>query len=30
MITSFGGCKYPPREVCTCEAGDGGAAWSCK
>jgi hypothetical protein len=28
-VTNFGGCKYPPSTVCSCEAADGGAAWSC-
>jgi hypothetical protein len=28
-ITNFGGCKYPPSTICSCEAADGGAAWSC-
>jgi hypothetical protein len=28
-ITNFGGCKYPPATVCSCEAAGGGAAFSC-
>jgi hypothetical protein len=28
-IANLGGCKYPPATVCSCEASDGGAAWSC-
>jgi hypothetical protein len=28
-VSNFGGCKYPPSTVCSCEAADGGGAWSC-
>ena len=29
-ITNFGGCKYPPTTVCSCEFTDAGPDWICK
>jgi hypothetical protein len=29
-VTGFGGCKYPPEQVCSCAgSADGGAGWAC-